>query len=331
MAPVPHRVFVGAVAAALGAFAAGCGTAQAPAGAAADQASLSAPSSSWAPVVPGASSPSPFAMQETNITDYPDVCNIPPRVDPSGRLTSPVSMDGQDVLRPPGQAATSVTGQEVLARFAASSWGAGAGGHPFAVFGLLSAPAPAQILPNGGSRPFYRDRPVWLVVVCDSPNPTPIGGGPGTTAGGPAPGTSPSPGPPPYGVWEVPYDATGSQIQWVSATERPSPAQLAETFVQVPWQRTGDDSDGGRQIGIAYPAAEPCATFDHLAVQETPSTVYLRVWLRLLPDAPTRCPGTASHPAVVGLASPLGNRLLEDADPPPTNPPPAKIPSPTGS
>ncbi len=279
-----------------------------------------------APIVRGGSSPSPFPSFNPNHTGYPDVCDGPIPADGTGRLTSTISWEGQDVMRPAGSdVATGITRTQALDRYAQSDFHST--GHPVAVFGLLSAPAPAQILPDGGSSPYFQQTPVWLVAVCDAPPGASTGGGIGPYR---PPGTSPSPGPGPIGVMYMTFDTAGRQVGGVTITGRPSQAQLDEQFIHVPWQQElAQPGDDPRQVRISYPAAEPCATFDHLAVYETDTTVNVQVWLRHSSDDPVGCTPTERQQAVVGLNKPLGHRTLQDASPSPTGVEPVPDPDAT--
>lgn len=278
-------------------------------------------------VVPGASDPSPFPAP-INETAYRDACSGPLPVDAAGRLTASVSVEGQDIWEPaPPSVATGGSREQVLDHFASSEWAPRPGdGHAVAAFGLLSAPAPATILPDGGSSPWFQRTPLWLVAVCD--NPPGQGSGGGSAVAPPAPGTSPSPGAPYLGVEFTAYDTRGRQVDGVMFSNRPSDALRAESFVHVPWRRlaavAGDDP---RQVRIAYPDAAACATFDHLDIFEYADSVHVRVWLRLLADGPASCSGSGDRVAVVGLTTPLGDRALVDGGPLQMPPQPHPVPN----
>jgi hypothetical protein len=258
----------------------------------------------------GASSPSPFPYNPP-VSGVVDVCDATDPGDAQGRLTESVSYADTNVVAPAGDVASKYTREQALARYAAAHTFA-TGGHPQAFFGLLSAPTPARINPDGSTTPFYTRKPVWLIAVCDLPHTAAEGhGGPGgaiTTSPEPAPGTSPSPGPTGFGALFEPYDESGHPLD-TTVTGRSTTEQRAERFIEVPFQRNQQDSADGRQIGISYPADEPCATFSHLDVIEQDDQVRVQVWLRLLTDNDT-CTPEGAHDATIGLRTSLGYREL---------------------
>jgi hypothetical protein len=228
------------------------------------------------------------------------ICSSKPPVEANGWLTASMSIDNSATMRPAPAGTRAAAEARILAAYNTSTW-VRQGGHPFAVFGLYSN---TNVV----------DRPQWLVVVCDGPQPDVPAGG--TPMG--SPGTPPSPGPQQYGVQFVTFGATSVDEGGAEVTSRDSPASLAVRYVRVPWHLVGTPSASATVVRISYPAAEPCATFDHLAVDVSATTVDVRVWLRLLPGGPATCPGTGSHVAEVGFGSPgppapLGTRELRDA------------------
>lgn len=176
------------------------------------------------------------------------------------------------------------------------------GGHPFAVFGLYSESKTV-------------DRPQWLVVVCDGDQPAvatvPPMGYPGTPP-------SPSPSARQLGIAMITYGATSGRRGGEATSGVNLPAFANAEYVHVPWTVVGKPTPRSRLVRISYPAAEPCATFDHLEVELAPAHVDVRVWLRVLPGGPASCPGHRQHQALVGLSvvgrsEALGRRALRDA------------------
>lgn len=263
----------------------------------------------WKPVVPGASSPSPYA-EPTSLSPYRDVCEA--RV-PAGRLLRPVSYLRQFNLEPPDAAATtSLTPAEVAARYRSSGWQL-PGGRLVVVFGLVTALTPADIGPGGTPGPHPRGTPMWVVAQCGLSTDLVRGhGGPYRPD---AEGTQPSPWPDDFsGVQYATFTPSGVLTGGISRTGLVSRVREATRLATVPWRRDGRDSADGRQIGISYPAAEPCGTFDHLDVTSDSKLVRVQVWIRLPPGAPATCPGTGRHHAVVGLTRPVGSRQLVDPE-----------------
>ena len=120
------------------------------------------------------------------------------------------------------------------------------------------------------------------------------------------------------GVQLVTVGATSGRVGGVEQTSRLSPAGRAAEYIHVPWHLVGKPTAASRHVRIRYPAAEPCATFDHVAVELKATTVDIRVWLRLLPGGPAHCAGTHQREAVVYLSETmlrqsLGHRRLRDA------------------
>lgn len=254
-----------------------------------------APTRPTGPVVHGASKPE-RPTPDPEPADW--VCSGHPPVDAKGWLTGEVSLL-DSTMRPAPADTPAADRARVLAAYGHS--GSGLGGHPFAVFGLLSE---------------YKivDRPQWLVVVCDSDQLPPATASPMGW-----PGTAPSPGPAQFGVALTTFGATSLAEAGMEMTETQSPASSATEYVHVPWRLVGRPKPSDKLIRISYPAAEPCATFDHLAVHVGDASVDIRVWLRLLPGGPPSCPGRGRHLAMVGLnvdeaaVVPLGHRTLHDA------------------
>jgi hypothetical protein len=254
-----------------------------------------------------ASSPSPFPYDPPG-SGVVDVCDATDPADAQGRLTQSVSYADTNVVSTPGDVVSKYTRDETLARYAAENKYA-EGGHPQAFFGLLSAPTPARINPDGSTTPFYTRKPIWLIAICDLPeDQARAHGGPARIGPTPAPGTPPSPGPTGFGVLFQPYDESGHRLD-TTVTGRSTVEQRAERFIEVPFERNHQDSADGRQIGISYPADEPCATFSHLDVIEQEDQVRVQVWLRLLTDQ-DRCSADGTHDAVIGLSTSLGDRDL---------------------
>ncbi|BEP12423.1 hypothetical protein acdb102_07340 [Acidothermaceae bacterium B102] len=243
------------------------------------------------PVVAGASRP---VHIRTTPAPADDACAHRPEVDANGWLIRPWGG-----MTPAPVATRAVAQSRALSAYAASEWSS-TGGHPVAAFGLLR-------LPSG------KDRAQWLVVVCDGTELPPV-----TVPPMGYPGTAPSPGPPQLGVQLVTVGATSGRIGGVEQTSRLSAAGRAAEYVHVPWHLVGRPTAASRHVRIRYPAAEPCATFDHVAVELKATTVDLRVWLRLLPGGPAHCAGKRQREAVVYLSETmvrqtLGHRRLRDA------------------
>jgi hypothetical protein len=256
----------------------------------------------------GATEPSPYPYNPPT-SGVPDLCDLADPADPDGRLTVPVSFENSNVLAPPGSVTSRFDRPQVLARYAAGHRFA-EGGHPQAYFGLLSAQTPAHINPDGTATPLYTRKPVWLVAVCDLPESSVTRfGGPISFDPTPAPGTSPSPGAPGFATLFEPYDEAGQRLETITAG-RSTPEQRRQRYIEVPFTRNHRDSADGRQIGISYPADEPCATFSHLAVVEAEDQVQVRVWLLMRDDTADRCTSSGSHEAVIGLRTALGTRPL---------------------
>jgi hypothetical protein len=242
------------------------------------------------PVVAGASRP--VHVRATPARDDP--CRHRPVVDAKGWLTA-----GWAGLRPAPAGTPAVSQSRAITAYSQSHWSS-TGGHPFAVFGVLR-------LPNG------KDRPQWTVAVCDGTQLPPA-----TVPPMGYPGTAPSPGPPQLGVLFVTVGATSGKVGGVQQSSRLSTAGRAAEYVHVPWHLVGTPTAASRHVRIRYPAAEPCATFDHVAVELHASTVDIRVWLRLLPGGSAHCSGKHQHEAVVYfsetmLQQRLGHRQLRDA------------------
>lgn len=245
----------------------------------------------------GASMPSPFPDQDVN-EGIPNLCLTPDAADNEGRVTQHVSFSTATLTPAPG-AASRFTGTQILERFAREPFRGGIAGHPKAYFGAMT---------DNYTNPFPKNRPLWVVVICDAPVFTDAGRPMGAID--PAPGTSPSPGGQTFGLVSVPYDENGHALH-EALTNYASRELLSEELFEVPFTRNHNDSSDGRQIGLTYHGDDTCSTFDHLDIEEpTGGTVYALVWLRLIGDS-TSCTATgSSHEVVAGLRDPLGDRPL---------------------
>ncbi|MCW2672082.1 MAG: hypothetical protein JWP14_671 [Frankiales bacterium] len=256
------------------------------------------------------SEPSPYPSASP-YGSHANVCDDGVTTDGQGRLTMTASWDGdQNVLVPAGAVQNRMSAAEAIADFRQRYYRGYPGGHPRALFGLLTAQMPANYRADGTQTPKIVRRPVWLVVVCDGV-PFRGYGGPIPLMPTPAPGTSPSPGAPTHGIYLAPIDDHTQLAPYFSAGgDFPSDALLAERFVSVPFTRDHRDSADARQIGISYSASGTCSTFDHLDLSETSAAVRVQVWLRLVN---TPC-DQSTHQAVVGLRHALGDRALVRGD-----------------
>jgi hypothetical protein len=242
----------------------------------------------------GMSSASPYP---TNAAQYagPELCKAGDVTDDQGYLTKTVTYDSsQHLMEPPGAVRSRLTRAQVLDKAARGEFRL-AGPGVTAAFGLLTAQNY-----GGGTR-----LPRWIVYECDAHAERDFSGPPrlGPT---PAPGTSPSPFGHSYQVQLSLFDENLAQV-YTSYFGYDDDATLAQQFVEVPFERTHDDSADGRQIGISYPTYG-CATFSHLEVYDpaADSPIHARVWLRVTGDVPCEESGRAT--AVLGLRFPIGDR-----------------------
>ena len=251
----------------------------------------------------GASEPSPYPGRPEQ-DGVPSLCLTPVAANAQGRITQTVGFNTA-TLAPAPEATSRFTAAEILDRYSNASWAVGAQGHPRAYFGAMT---------DNNTNPFPKDRPLWVVVVCDAPY---FAGSGGAMAGpAPAPGTSPSPGGQLIGLISVPFDENGHALG-ESITDYADKALLAEKLFETPFERKQPDAMEGRQVALTYTSDDSCVTFDHLEVSEpVDGSVYVQVWLRLLPGHDS-CPGTSdSHDVVVGLRAALADRLLVRGMPP---------------
>ncbi|MCU1595771.1 MAG: hypothetical protein JWO12_3163, partial [Frankiales bacterium] len=247
----------------------------------------------------GASEPSPFPGEQV-YDGVPNLCLTPDAADSDGRITERVTFESE-LLEPAPGVTSRFTAAEILQRFHTDEQTRGYGGDAKAYFGRLT---------DDYGNPFPKARPLWVVVVCGSPEIPSAGGGlqvPPT----PAPGTSPSPGGRYLGIISVPYDENGHVLGGETISNYPDAVLRAEQLFEVPFERNQQDAMAGRQVGLTYKSDDSCATFDHLEVQEPQDgSVYVQVWLRLLPGHDSCTALKDPHDVTIGLRTALGERAL---------------------